>query len=180
VIVAVTKTDTVERDQLPAHLLAVGELGTWAEIVPVSAVTDDQTTLLADLILARFPEGPALYPDGHLTDEADEVLVAELVREAALEGLTDELPHSLAVLVEEMVPREGRDDFLEVRVTLYVERPSQKGILIGHNGARMKDVGIKARRQIEPLLGMRINLDLRVTVAKDWQRDPKQLRRLGF
>ena len=180
VIAAVTKTDTVDKAQLAAHLLAVGELGSWAEVVPVSALTSDQTTLLADLILARFPEGPPPYPDGHLTDEADEILVAELVREAALEGLTDELPHSLAVLVEEMVLREGRDDFLEVRVTLYVERDSQKGILIGKGGARMKDVGVKARRQIEPLLGMRINLELRVTVAKDWQRDPKQLRKLGF
>jgi GTP-binding protein Era len=180
VIAALTKTDLVDRAQVAQRLQAVGDLGSWADVVPVSAVADDQVGLLADLVMARLPEGPPLYPDGMISDEADEVLVAELVREAALEGLGDELPHSLAVAVEEMVPREGRDDFLYVRVTLYVERPSQKGIVIGKGGARMKDVGIKARAQIEPLLGKRVDLQLRVTVAKDWQRDPKQLRKLGF
>jgi GTP-binding protein Era len=139
--------------------------------------------LLADLLVQRLPQGPVLYPGGELTDEPEAVMVAELVREAALEGVRDELPHSLAVVVEEMVPREDRPadrPLLDVRVTLYVERPSQKGIVIGPGGARLKQVGAEARQQIEALLGTPVYLDLHVKVAKDWQRDPKQLRRLGF
>ena len=110
-------------------------------------------------------------------------MVAELIREAALEGVRDELPHSLAVVVEEMVPREGRspeNPLLDIRAELYVERDSQKGIVIGKGGARLRDVGTTARRQIEALLGTPVFLDLHVRIAKDWQRDPKQLRKLGF
>ena len=135
----------------------------------------------ADLLVARLPEGPPLYPDGDLTDEPEETLVAELIREAALEGVRDELPHSIAVTIEEMVPREeNRDDLLEVRANIFVERSSQKGIVIGKGGARLQAGRTDARRQIEALLGTRIYLDLHVKVAEDWQRDPKQLRRLGF
>ncbi len=122
-----------------------------------------------------------MYPDGELTDEPELVMVAELIREAALEGLGDELPHSLAVVVEEMVPREDRTDGLvDVRVNLFVERESQKGIVIGKKGVRLRDVGTAARQGISALLGVPVFLDLHVKVAKDWQRDPKQLRRLGF
>jgi GTPase Era involved in 16S rRNA processing len=109
-----------------------------------------------------------------------DVLVAELIREAALEGVRDELPHSIAVLVEEMGPRAGRDDLVDVYAQMYVERPSQKSIVIGAKGARLKEVGTRARHQIEALLGTKVYLDLRIKVAKDWQRDPRQLRRLGF
>ena len=131
--------------------------------------------------LARLPEGPPLYPDGELTDEPEATLVAELVREAALEGVRDELPHSIAVTVEEMLPREGRDDLLDVYALLYVERDSQKGIVLGHKGERLqRGRRDRARRQIEALLGSKVYLDLHVKVAKDWQRDPKQLRKLGF
>jgi GTP-binding protein Era len=143
-------------------------------------VADDQVDLLADLVVARLPEGPALYPRGELTDEPEQTMVAELIREAALEGVREELPHSLAVVVEEMAPREGRDDMLDVHAILYVERSSQKAIVIGAGGARLRDVGTRARKHAEALLGTRIFLDLRVKVAKDWQRDPAQLRRLGF
>ncbi len=152
----------------------------FAEVLPCSAVDGFQVDLLADLLVARLPEGPPLYPDGELTDEPEETLVAELIREAALEGVRDELPHSIAVVIEEMVPREGRDDLLDVHANLYVERSSQKGIVIGKGGARLRQVGSDARRQIEALLGTRIYLDLHVKIAKDWQRDPKQLRKLGF
>ena len=107
-------------------------------------------------------------------------MVAELVREAALAGARDELPHSIAVVVDEMIPREGRSDMLAVHATVFVERSSQKGIVIGHRGERLKAVGTAARRQIEALLGTKVYLDLHVTVAKDWQRDPRQLRKLGF
>jgi GTP-binding protein Era len=181
VVAIVTKGDLVsDKQRMGEQLLALGRLGDWAEVVPVSAVTRWQVDLLADLLVRRLPEGPPLYPEGELTDEPEATMVAELVREAALEGVRDELPHSLAVLVEEMVPREGRDDLLDVSAVLFVERDSQKAIVIGKGGERLRDVGTTARRQIEALLGTRVYLDLRVKVAKDWQRDPKQLRRLGF
>ncbi|MCL2733189.1 MAG: GTPase Era [Actinomycetia bacterium] len=187
-VAIVTKTDLVDAQQLAAQLIAVDKLGRdlgfdWAEIVPVSAVSGDQVGLLADLLVPLLPEGPTLYAEGDLTDEPEQVMVAELIREAALEGVRDELPHSIAVVVEEMVPREGRPadrPLLDVHANLYIERPSQKGIIIGPKGARLKEVGTKSRHQIEALLGTPVFLDLHVKVAKDWQRDPKQLRRLGF
>jgi GTP-binding protein Era len=182
-VAVVTKTDLVGREQLAAQLLAVSVLGEFAEIVPVSATKGEQVGLLVDLLVALLPEGPELYPGGMLTDEPEAVMVAELVREAALEGVRDELPHSLAVVVDEMLPREGRPadrPLLDVRVELYVERPSQKAIIIGKGGERLREVGTNARGSIERLLGTPVFLDLHVKVAKDWQRDPKQLRRLGF
>ncbi|WP_372515815.1 GTPase Era [Streptantibioticus ferralitis] len=187
-VAIVTKTDLVDSERLAAQLIAVDQLGKelgieWAEIVPVSAVGDKQVSLLADLLVPLLPEGPALYPQGDLTDEPEQVMVGELIREAALEGVRDELPHSIAVVVEEMLPREGRPEnkpLLDVHANIYIERPSQKGIIIGPKGARLKDVGTKARKHIEALLGTPVFLDLHVKVAKDWQRDPKQLRKLGF
>ncbi|MEU0931880.1 GTPase Era [Embleya sp. NPDC005971] len=187
-VAIVTKTDLVDQQTLVQQLLAVQKMGEdvgieWAEIIPVSAVGDSQVTLVADLLMPLLPAGPSLYPDGELTDEPEMVMAAELIREAALEGVRDELPHSLAVVIEEMIPREDRPadkPLLDVHANLYVERPSQKAIVIGHKGARLKDVGTRARKQIEALLGTPVYLDLHVKVAKDWQRDPKQLRKLGF
>lgn len=179
VVAVVTKTDTVPRERLVAQLLAVEELGDWADIVPTSAVERFQVDTLADVLVSHLPQGSALYPEGELTDEPEHVMVAELVREAALEGVHDELPHSLAVVVDEIVPREG-GDLLDVRVDLYVERDSQKAIIIGRGGSRLREIGTRARAQIEALLGCRVFLDLHVRVAKDWQRDPKKLNRLGF
>jgi GTP-binding protein Era len=180
VIAVVTKTDLVDRDTIGARLLEIQALGDWAELVPVSATAGFQVDLLADLLVAQLPEGVPLYPDGELTDSPEEVMVAELIREASLAGVRDELPHSIAVVVEEMGPREGRDDMVEIHASLYVERDSQKGIVIGTGGQRLRTVGTVARGQIEALLGSKVFLDLRVKVAKDWQRDPKQLRKLGF
>ncbi|MEU9335872.1 GTPase Era [Streptomyces sp. NPDC048290] len=187
-IAVVTKTDLVDSKTLAEQLIAVDQLGKelgfeWAEIVPVSATAGRQVELLADLLIPLLPEGPALYPDGELTDEPEQVMIAELIREAALEGVRDELPHSIAVVVEEMLPRADRPadrPLLDIHANLYIERSSQKGIIIGPKGKRLKDVGIKSRKQIEALLGTPVFLDLHVKVAKDWQRDPKQLRRLGF
>ncbi len=183
-----TKTDLVSSDRLAEHLSGIGSLGQqlgldWREVVPVSATGGDQVELLRDLLIGLLPEGPALYPDGDLTDEPEQTLVAELIREAALEGVRDELPHSIAVVVEEMVPRPDRPaerPLLDVRAFLYVERDSQKGIVIGHQGSRLKHIGSTSRAEIEKLLGTPVHLDLRVKVAKEWQRDPRQLRRLGF
>lgn len=187
-IAVATKTDLATPERIGAHLLDIAALGTetdteWAEIVPVSAVAGDQVGLLADLLVGLLPEGPPLYPEGDLTDSPEEILVAELIREAALDGVRDELPHSIAVVVEEMRPREDRPDdkpLLDVHANLYVERDSQKGIVIGKKGARLKQVGSRARQQIEALLGTPVYLDLHVKIAKDWQRDPRQLRKLGF
>jgi len=185
-VVIVTKIDKVFKDKVAAQLMAVSELvGEYAaEIVPVSATTGEQVDLLIDVLAAQLPPGPAFYPDGELTDEPEEVLMAELIREAALEGVRDELPHSLAVVIEEVTPREGRSqaqgELVDVHAVLYVERPSQKGIIIGKGGARLKEVGTTARTQIEKLLGTKVYLELRVKIAKNWQRDPKQLGRLGF
>ncbi len=180
VVAVVTKTDQATKEQIAAQLAAVSQLGDWADVVPVSAVTSFQLDVLADVLVSHLPEGPPLYPDGEETDEPEQLLVAELIREAILEGVRDELPHSIAVVVDEMAPREGRDDLIDIHALMYVERPSQKAIVIGAKGARLKEVGTRARQQIEALLGTRVYLDLRIKIAKDWQRDPKQLRRLGF
>jgi len=180
VVAIVTKTDEASRAQVATQLAAVGALGEWADVVPVSAVTGFQLDVLADVLVSHLPAGRPLYPDGDLTDEPEQVLVAELIRESILEGVRDELPHSIAVVVEEMGPREDRDDLIDVHAVMFVERPSQKAIVLGTRGARLRDVGTAARQQIEGLLGSRVYLDLRVKVAKDWQRDPRQLRRLGF
>jgi GTPase len=184
-VAIVTKTDKVPRDRVAAQLIAVSELvGPDTEIVPVSATTGENLDVLTDLLAAQLPPGPAFYPDGELTDEPEEVLMAELIREAALEGVRDELPHSLAVVIEEVETREGRSpeqgELVDVHAILYVERDSQKGIVIGKGGARLREVGTAARIQIEKLLGTKVYLDLRVKIAKNWQRDPKQLGRLGF
>ncbi|MGC5342577.1 GTPase Era [Streptomyces sp. DT24] len=187
-IAIITKSDLADHKTLTEQLLAVSRLAEelgfeWAEIIPVSAVADKQVGLLADLIAPMLPESPPLYPEGDLTDEPEMVMVAELIREAALEGVRDELPHSIAVVVEEMLPREGRPadrPLLDIHANVYIERPSQKGIIIGPQGKRLKDVGTKSRKHIEALLGTPVYLDLHVKVAKDWQRDPKQLRKLGF
>jgi GTP-binding protein Era len=188
VIAIATKADLVDRDRLGLHLLDIQRLGEWDDIVPCSALappgqTYPDVSLVADLMVQHLPPGPELYPDGELTDEPEAILVAELVREAALEGVRDELPHSLAVVVEEMTQRAGRPTdrpLLDIRVELYVERPSQKAIVIGRGGARLRDVGSRARAGIEALLGQQVYLDLHVRVAKDWQRDPKALGKLGF
>ena len=183
VVAIATKIDRVDKQRLAEHLIAIDQLGDWAAIIPCSAARGDQVSEVASVLSSYLPLSPMLYPDGVLTDEPEIIMIAELVREAALEGLDDEMPHSLAVVVEEMLPREGRPQsspMLDVRVNVFVERPSQKAIIIGKGGSRLREVGTSARSGIEALLGQRIYLDLHVKVAKDWQRDPKQLQRLGF
>jgi GTP-binding protein Era len=184
VVAIATKTDLVDRPRLAEHLIAIDQLGDWAAIVPCSAVDGRQVTDVAQVLSTYLPPSPGpLYPEGQLTDEPDVVMIAELVREAALEGVRDELPHSLAVVVEEMLQRPDRPDdkpMVDIRVNVFVERSSQKAIIIGRGGSRLREVGTNARVGIEKLLGQRVYLDLHVKIAKDWQRDPKQLQRLGF
>jgi GTP-binding protein Era len=176
----VNKMDAASRPRLAAALQAAAELGDWAEVVPVSARTGEQLDLLVELVLGHLPEGRPLYPEGHLTDEPEQHLVAELIREKALALVRDELPHSVAVLVEEMGPDPERDDLLVIRAFLFVERASQKPIVVGRGGGVLREIGTRARAELEALLGIHVYLDLRVKVAKEWQRDPRQLSRLGF
>ncbi len=158
----------------------MSELREWAAIIPVSAPRGEQLDVLVDELLALMPVAEhALYPAETLTDEDVADRIAEFVREAALEGVSDELPHSIAVTVDDMIERDDKD-LVEVYANLFVERDSQKGIIIGKGGSRLREVGATARAQIEQLLGRKVYLALHVKVAKDWQRDPKQLGRLGF
>lgn len=177
----VTKIDTVSRSAVAQQLVAVSELlGPDCEVVPVSARSGEQVDVVADVLVSLLPEGPRFYPDDVVTEEDDETRMAELIRESALEGVRDELPHSIAVTIDEVLPREDRDDLVDVHATLYVERQSQKAIVLGKGGSRMREVGTRARAGIEQLLGRRVYLDLHVKVLKEWQRDPKMLGRLGF
>jgi GTP-binding protein Era len=189
IVAIVTKTDAVSRAVLAERLHEVSQLAEgigfeWSEVIPVSARTGDQVTLLAEQLISQMPEGPVLFPEGD-DDEGQtiEVAVAELIREAALDGVQDELPHSIAVVVDEIEARKDRPadrPLTDVRAFLFVERETQKAIVIGKAGSRLKIVGTRARKEIELLLGVPVYLDIRVKVAKDWQKDPKQLRRLGF
>ncbi|MCH1882951.1 GTPase Era [Agrococcus sp. ARC_14] len=178
-IAIVTKTDLGSKQAVAAQLLAVSELREWDAIVPLSSVKGTQLDVLVDQLIALLPVGPPLYEAETTTEEPVMVRIAELVREAALEGVRDELPHSIMVTIDDIVPREGRD-LTDVYANLWVERDSQKGIIIGKGGSRLRQVGADARAEIERVLGTQVHLDLRVKVAKEWQGDPKQLGRFGF
>jgi len=179
-IAIVTKTDAAGRDEITERLMEVDSLREdWAAVIPLSALTRDQLDVLSDEVLSLMPTGPALYPEGITTDETEEDRIAEIIREAALDGVRDELPHSIAVVVDDIARRED-SDLTDVHASIVVERDSQKAIIIGRKGTRLRDVGAKARGEIEGLLGTRVFLGLHVKVAKEWQRDPKQLGRLGF
>lgn len=187
-IAVVTKTDSADKQTIGNQLIAISQLGVelginWEQVVPVSAVKNDQVELLTNLIVDELPEGSALYPEGEHSDEPEMITIAELIREAALEGVRDELPHSIAVVIDEMSLREDRKadkPLMDIYAIVFVERESQKHIVIGKGGSRLKDVGTQARHEISELLGVPVHLDIRVKIAKDWQRDPKQLDRLGF
>ncbi|MDO4716339.1 MAG: GTPase Era [Propionibacteriaceae bacterium] len=188
IVALATKIDLVSKERLLSHLSDIDELGRklgieWACVIPCSALTGDQVDVVCRELLNLLPEGPAFYPDGEITDEPEETLIAELIREAALEGVRDELPHSIMVVIDEMMLREGRPQdkpLLDIFATMVVERDSQKGIVIGHRGSRLKEIGTAARHQIVRLLGTPVHLDIKVKVLKDWQREPKYLNRLGF
>lgn len=177
-VAILTKVDQATQSEIIDQLTRIGTLREWDAVVPISSVTAEQLDVLADVLLGLMPESPPLYEAETTTDESEDDRIAELIREAALDGVRDELPHSLAASVDDREVRE--DGLLEIYASLYVERDSQKGIVIGKGGSRLRDVGERARHEIEALLGRRIYLSLRVKVAKEWQRDPKALGRLGF
>ncbi|MDR1791621.1 MAG: GTPase Era [Propionibacteriaceae bacterium] len=186
-----TKADLVGKTRLAEHLLSIqaiqvdddGTAVDWASIIPVSALTGEQLDVVAAELIKLLPPGPRFYPGAETTDEPDEAMIAELIREAALEIVWDELPHSIAVQIDEMRPREGRPEtkpLLDIFASIVLERDSQKGIIIGHKGERLKQIGSNARQQIQTLLGTPVHLALHVKIQKDWQRDPKALNKLGF
>jgi GTP-binding protein Era len=178
-VAIVTKIDASSRPGVAEQLQAVSELRDWDAIIPISSFDKIQLDILTRELIKLMPVSQALYPDDAVTDESTESRISELVREAALEGVTDELPHSIAVTIDDMIESESKD-MLEIYANLFVERDSQKGIIIGHQGQRLQEVGARARAEIEKLLGRQVFLSLRVKVAKEWQRDAKQLGRLGF
>ncbi len=184
IIVVVTKTDAASKKQVAEQLVAASQLVEAAEVVPVSAVSGDQVQLLEDLLIKLLPEGPPLYPEEQTTDEDTERQIAELIREAALEKVRQEVPHSLAVTIEEMIRRpdskRGGGELVEVHALLHVERQSQKPMLLGKGGQIIKAIGSEARVGMETLLGARVHLELHVTVLGEWQDDPKKLNRLGY
>lgn len=178
-VAIVTKIDASSRPGVAEQLKAVAELRDWDEIIPISSFDSIQLDILSTELVKLMPVSNALYPADAVTDESTEARVAELIREAALEGVMDELPHSIAVTIDDMIERDDKN-LLEVFANIFVERDSQKGIIIGKGGERLQDVGARARAEIEKLVGKQIFLSLRVKVAKEWQRDSKQLGRLGF
>ena len=185
VIAVATKCDSVPRERVLEHLLAIEKLGEWSAIVPVSSFKHEGIDRLREVLAEKVPLSPPLYPQDDISDESRETMIAEFIREAALEGVRDELPHSLAVKVEEIIERpkregDDRPPLLDIHVNVYVERDSQKAIIIGKKGSRLKEIGTRARAHIEEYLGRRVYLDLHVRTAKDWQSDPKMLQRLGF
>ena len=181
----VTKTDTVNKKTLADRLMTISDLAegfNWDEIIPVSAVIHDQIELLEKIIGENIPVGPAFYPEDQKSDQGVEQLICELIREAAMRDALQELPHSIMVTIDEMSMREpnGTRPFYDIHASIHVERDSQTGIILGHQGQRLKDIGMRARKDIERELGARIFLGLHVKVSKEWQRDPKLLERLGF
>ena len=178
-IAVLTKIDTVSKEKVPERLLEIGKLANWDEIVPVSAVKEIQISVLKELISKYLPEGPKLYPEDQVSDQSQERLICELIREAAIQGVREELPHSITVTIDEISKREGKD-FYDIHATIHVERDSQRGILLGHKGGILKEIGTKARKDIESLIGAKCFLGLHIKVSKEWQRDPKLLERLGF
>lgn len=179
IIAIVTKSELVSPEALAKQLIEVQKLREFEAIVPVSAIGEDQLEVLTKVLIDLMPVSPALYPADSVTDESLENRICELIREAALEGVRDELPHSIAVTIDEISKREGKE-LTDIHANIFVERDSQKGIIIGHRGGRLIDVGKRARLEIEKLIGHKVFLGLRVKVASEWQRDPKQLGKLGF
>jgi len=177
-ICVVNKMDAVHNEQLVAQLTAAQKLGEWREIIPVSAAKGTKVAELQDLIVSLLPAGPQFYPEGEVTDQPRDLLLAEMIREKALHVTRQEVPHSIAVVTDEVVERD--DGLIEIYATIYVERDSQKGIVIGKGGEMLKKIGTRAREDLEWLLGAKVFLKLQVKVSKDWQRDPKRLQRLGY
>ena len=183
-ICAVTMTDMVSKNEIAQKLLAAQDLARkagfdWDEIVPLSAFTDDQIQLLIDLLIKYAEPGPAFFPKDSSTDQDKNIAIAELIRESAISDLRDEIPHSVAVLIDEFQERQDRP-LIDIHASIIVERDSQKAILIGKSGSSLKRIGSAARIELEKMLGKQVFLSLHVKVMENWQQDSKSLKRLGF
>lgn len=178
-IAVLTKIDTVSKERVPERLIEIGALTNWNEIIPVSAIKSIQVDQLSNLLSKYLPEGPRLYPEEQSSDQSNEKLISEMIREAAIQGVREEMPHSITVTIDEIEKREDKD-LIDVHATIHVERDSQRGILLGHKGEVLKSIGTRARADIEKLLGSKCFLGLHIKVSKEWQRDPKLLEKLGF
>lgn len=178
-IAVVTKSDRVAPPTLMEKLASVGALAPWKEIIPVSAKKNFQIDTLLSLLIRHLPEGPELYPKEYISEESDNDIYSELIREAALELLEDELPHSLMVTIEEItVGADGKTPMIYGKI--FLERESQKKILLGKSGERIKEIGTKARQAIEKYRGEKVFLNLHVGIESDWQRNPRSLEKFGF
>ena len=177
-IAIVTKIDTIAKEKLPEKLIEISQLSDWEEIIPVSAITDTQVDVVRNVLIERIPVGPKLYPDEQISDQSNEQLITERIREAALKNVRQELPHSIAVTIDEMDTR--KDGLVNIHATIHVERDSQRAILLGKGGEHLKEIGSRARVDIENLLGAKVFLGLHIKVSKEWQSDSKLLDRLGF
>jgi GTP-binding protein Era len=177
-VALITKTDSASPEQIATRLMEVDQLADWETLIPLSAVSGEQLDVVVREILALMPESEALYPSEDTSEQSVEVRIAELIREATLEGVSDELPHSIAVTIDEMGERE--DGLAQIFASLWVERDSQKGIMIGKGGGKLKDIGSRARAEVEALLGYKVYLSIQVKVSKEWQRDPKKITKLGL
>lgn len=177
-IALITKTDNATSDQIAMRLVEVDQLADWDALIPVSALTGEQLDVVVREVLTLMPESDPLYPPGDTSEQSVEVRIAELIREATLEGVSEELPHSIAVTIDEMGQRE--DGLHQIFASLWVERDSQKGIMIGKGGAKLKDIGSRARAEIESLMGHKVYLSIQVKVSKEWQRDSKKITKLGL
>jgi GTP-binding protein Era len=179
VVAALNKIDRLDADQVEAQTAVVGNLGEYRDIIPLSAKTGENVHALIERVVELLPEGPMYYPPGVLTDQPTSFIVAELIREKALQLTREEVPHSVAVVVEDMEKRED-GELVDIDAAIYVERDSQKGIIIGKGGRMLKEIGTRARQEIEPLLGERVYLRLQVKVEKDWSKRPEMIRRMGY
>lgn len=181
-VVVANKEDRVRGD-VRRLMPQIARLAEWlpdADVVPTSATDGFNVDHLVDVLVGLLPMGPRLFRTGEVTDQPERQLAGEVIREKLIARMHDEVPHSIAVQVLDIRPSEDREDLLEVEAVVLVERDSQKGIVIGRGGQMLRDVGTEARHELQVMLGAHVHLDLRVKVAREWQRDPRQLGRLGY
>lgn len=178
-ILVITKTDLASAEEIGKQRLAAASLADWDAVLEVSAETGDNVDAFVELVAGFLPEGPKWFPDNMETDQPFEVIIAEFIREKILRSFRDEVPHAIGVVADELEYVRAKDMY-RIFATIYVERESQKGMIIGKKGAAIKQVGTQAREDLEQMLGCKVFLDLTVKVKKNWRRDLNQIRRFGY
>jgi GTPase len=180
VYLVINKIDKVHPEDLLPIIEQYRQLYPFAEIIPVSALQGNNVNRLMEQLLKELPEGPQFYPPDQVTDHPERFIVAELIREKVLHLTREEIPHSIAVVIEQMKTREGNENLVDIYATIYTERQTQKGILVGKQGAMMKEIGKRARQDIERLLGTKVYLNLWIKVKKDWRNQENLFKNFGF